>query len=193
MLSDPSDSELIVATLDEPELFSVIFERHYSAVFGFVGASVAVSEVDDIASEVFVRAFGQRDRFNPDYRSARPWLLGIASHLIADHYRTIGRRDRAYRRVFAREPRNDRFDDDAANRIDAAALSPLLQRAIRNLRPQQVPVVVLFVLEDFSYSEIATALEIPEGTVRSRLSRARGRLRNSMAEFDEHNLGETNE
>lgn len=72
-------------------------------------------------------------------------------------------------------------------------MSPLLQRALRELRPEEVSVVGLFVLDGLSYREIASVLAIPVGTVRSRLSRARFRLRNFVEASDELRPGETNE
>lgn len=171
----------------------MIFERHFSAVFGFVGASTAADKADDIASEVFVRAFRDRDRYNPEYKSAKPWLFGIAANLIADHYRSQARQSRAYRRVFARDAGDAGFEDDVSGRVDAQAVSPLLHRAMGSLRSQERAVVTLFVLENMSYTEVAAALEIPEGTVRSRLSRARRRLRNLIEVSGELTRGETSE
>jgi len=191
--SEVSDSQLIVASLTDPACFGVIFERHFSAVFGFVAGSTAVDKAEDIASEVFVRAFRQRDRYKPEYASAKPWLFGVAANLVADHYRNQARQNRAYRRVFARDAGDTGFEDNAVDRIDAEAVSPLLQNAMGLLRSQERAVVALFVLENMSYTEIAAALEIPVGTVRSRLSRARSRLRNLIELSGELARGETNE
>lgn len=193
MPSEVSDSHLIVASIADPGRFGVIFERHFPAVFAFVAASTPVDKAEDIAAEVFVRAFRQRDRYNSDYTSAKPWLFGIAAHLIADHYRNQARQNRAYRRVFARDTGDTGFEDEAVVRIDAEAVSPLLHKALRSLRPQERAVVILFVVENMSYAEIAAALEIPVGTVRSRLSRARSRLGNLIEASGELTRDETNE
>lgn len=147
----------------------------------------------DISSEVFVRAFEQRNRFNLAYQSARPWLLGIASNLIADHYRKLAREDRAYRRASARAAGSRDFENGASERVDAEMLLPLLQKALHALRPEDVSIVVLFAVDQMSYREIAFALGIPQGTVRSRLSRARVRLRNFIEASGELRLDETNE
>ena len=147
----------------------------------------------DISSEVFVRAFEQRSRYNFAYRSARPWLLGIASNLIADHYRKQAREDRAYRRDSATAAGSRDFENGTSERVDAEMLSPLLQKALHALRPEDVSVIVLFAVYQMSYREIASALGIPEGTVRSRLSRARVRLRNLIEASGELKLDETNE
>jgi RNA polymerase sigma-70 factor (ECF subfamily) len=193
VVDELSDSAVILASLGEPDRFGPIFDRHFSSVFGFIGAAVRPDFVADIAAEVFARAFEQRGRYNSEYRSARPWLLGIASNLIADHYRKRDREERAYRRTLTREIDSHTFEDDSSERVDAERMSPVLQRALRELRSEEVSVVVLFVVDDLSYREIALALTIPEGTVRSRWSRARVRLRNSMEASGELNPGETNE
>lgn len=191
--SEVSDSQLIVASSTDPECFGVIFERHFSAVFGFVAASIAVDKADDVASEVFVQAFRQRDRYKPEYASAKPWLFGIAANLVADYYRTQARQNRAYRRVFARDVGDAGFEDEALSRVDVEAVSPLLHKAMGLLRSHERAVVILFVLENMSYTEVAAALEIPVGTVRSRLNRARRRLRNLIEVSGELVRGETSE
>lgn len=193
MVDELSDGELILASLGEPERFGLIFDRHFSSVFGFIGAAVRPDSVADIAAEVFARAFEQRRRYNSEYRSARPWLLGIASNLVADHYRKRAREERAYRQTLTREVGSHTFEDDSSERVDAERMSPLLLRALRELRSEEVSVVVLFVVEGLSYREIASVLAIPEGTVRSRLSRARVRLRNFMAALSELQRDEDNE
>lgn len=186
---ESSDSDLIVGSWEESELFGEIFERHYAAVFGFVGAAVGRDAAGDIAAEVFVRAFQLRRRFRTEYRSARPWLFGIASNLVSDHYRRQARQHRAYQRSVGRESATVDFEDEAVARSDAGSVSDLLTEALKSLRAEEVAVVALFVLEDMSYAEISETLGIPEGTVRSRLSRARARLRNLVGSWDEQDKG----
>lgn len=182
---DHSDAELIVASLDQPDLFTPVFERHHEAVFGFAGAAVGVNQAADIASETFLRAFELRHRYDAGYPSAKPWLFGITANLIADHYRRRARQHRAYRRLSGRIEVWDQFEAEADSRSDAIALAPMIEQALRSLRPEELSVVSLFVFEGFSYAEISRALSIPEGTVRSRLSRARGRLRNQIGSSGE--------
>jgi RNA polymerase sigma factor (sigma-70 family) len=184
--TDPPDSQLILASWTRPEEFGEIFRRHYSAVFGFVVGLVGMSHGADMTAEVFVRAFAVRKRYNPDYESARPWLMGIASNLVAGHYRKQAREGRALRRLAIVRPLDGQFDEAAAERVDAFQLGPRLAAAFATLRTEEAKVVSLFVFAGLSYAEIAIALGIPEGTVRSRLNRARTRLRNLMGGWDEH-------
>jgi RNA polymerase sigma-70 factor (ECF subfamily) len=80
-----------------------------------------------------------------------------------------------------------------ASRLDAEASAPLVVEALRALRPEEASVVLLRVLEDMAYRDIADSLGIPIGTVRSRLSRARVNLRNFLSIIDELDIGDNDE
>lgn len=179
-----TDSELIRLSLGDPDVFAQVFTRHYRSVFGLAAAGLGRQAAEDVAGEVFLRAFANRHRFDPTYHSARPWLLGIASNLIQDHRRRTARQHRAYSRIAGELPTAG-FEQDVAARVDAAASSSVLHEALGALRPEQAAVVLLYVTADHSYQDIADILEIPIGTVRSRLSRARQKLRNSLGPIDE--------
>lgn len=186
-----SDAELIERSLEEPEVFGEVFRRHYRAVFGYAVRSVGYRDGPDVAAEVFVRAFAARRRYDTAYENARPWLFGIAAHLVADHYRRRERRRRATLRVDSPMATGD-FTDEAVGRVDAAAARDAIDEALGRLRPQEVEVVSLYALAGLSYGEIAEATGVAVGTVKSRLARARGRLRNLLGDFDEDN-GESDE
>lgn len=181
MNSADTDAETIRASLEDPELFSVIFERHYQGIHRFVVAAVGETDGPDLAGEVFVRAFALRRRFDPAYQSASPWLWGIASNLVSGYYRKRARQGRAYRRV----PRLPDFEpdpsEDSLNRVVAEAERPRIALAMMQLRSEDAEVLLLFAVVGLSYAEIAEVLRIPEGTVRSRLSRTRSKLRNLLA------------
>jgi RNA polymerase sigma factor (sigma-70 family) len=180
-----SDAELIVASRDDPSRFADIFRRHYRAVYTYAVRAAGVAVGEDIAAEVFVRAFAARRRFDPMYRSARPWLLGIAVHLVADHYRRSERHRRAVNRVTPSVSGSATFEDDVAGRLDAAAAVGPVDRLLGRLRPEERDVVGLFALAELSYEEIADALGIPIGTVKSRLHRGRVALRNLLTHIGE--------
>jgi RNA polymerase sigma-70 factor (ECF subfamily) len=177
----PTDSELIAASWTDPQQFAQIFQRHLTAIYAFTVRAVGPSQGPDLAAETFVRALAIRRRFDTEmYSNARPWLLGIAANLIAGHLRSRAREYRAVGRLSSvAEPA---FDEEAVNRVQAESIAPALRRALGSLRQEEVEVVSLFALEGLSYKEIAVALGIAEGTVRSRLSRARTRLRNLLAD-----------
>lgn len=193
MVKKPADGELIRRSLDDADLFTEIFTAHYPAIFGYVSAVLGRHTAEDIAGEVFLRAFRDRHRFDPTYESARPWLYGIASNLIQDHLRQTARRYRAYQRTGIPNSAETGFEDDIVSKVDAAESAPVLQAALIALRHEEASVVLLYIAGDRTYQEIADILEIPIGTVRSRLSRARQSLRNSWADIDEPDTGGHNE
>jgi len=107
------------------------------------------------------------------------WLFGIAANLIRRHWRTERRRLRAYARTGV-----DPIGDEAAEverRVDAVAAAPAVAAALASLGAGEREVLLLFAWADLSYDEISTALGIPVGTVRSRLSRARARVRELLS------------
>lgn len=175
-----SDAEIVKASLENPELFAEIFERHYQAIHRFAVAAVGHSDGPDLAAEVFLRAFASRRRYREAYSSAGPWLWGIASNLISGYYRGQVRQERAYRRVPLAPGLEPDLAGDTVNRVAAEMARPLLAAAIRRLRTEDAQVLLLFAVGGLSYAEIAEVLGIAEGTVRSRLSRTRRRLRNLL-------------
>lgn len=180
-----SDAEIIAASLADPACFGLLFERHFQAVFSYAVRSIGVTEGQEIASEVFAQAFKSRRRFDLTYRSARPWLLGIASNLVSNRYRSFERRNRAYRRALGRTHEIDEFETGIADRVDASTHSERVRAALAGLRPPEREVVSLFVFGGLSYREIAQVLGVREGTVKSRLSRGRANLRNTLADIGE--------
>jgi len=180
-----SDAEIISASLTDPECFGLLFDRHFQAVFSYAVRSIGVTEGQDIASEVFVQAFKSRRRFDLTYRSARPWLLGIASNLVSNCYRSFERRNRAYHRAVGRTGDVAGFESEVADRVDASTHTERAREALAGLRPPERIVVSLFVFGGLSYREIAHVLGLREGTVKSRLSRGRANLRNTLADIGE--------
>ena len=180
-----SDAEIIAASLIDPDCFGLLFERHFPAVFSYAVRSIGAVEGEEIASEVFVQAFSSRRRFDLTYRSARPWLLGIASNLVSTRFRSFERRSRAYRRARGRDHETEEFETEVAERVDASSHSERARDALAALRPPERTVVSLFVFGGLSYQEIAQVLDLREGTVKSRLSRGRANLRNTLADIGE--------
>ena len=136
MAKKPTDGELIQLSLEDPDLFAEIFDAHYAAIYRFVSAALGRLRAEDIAGEVFVRAFESRHRFDPSYESARPWLYGIASNLIQDHLRKTARQHRAYQRAATGEEAQSGFENEVASRVDAARSIPGLMDALMALRSE---------------------------------------------------------
>jgi RNA polymerase sigma factor (sigma-70 family) len=170
------DAELILASIDEPVAFETVFDRYHGRIFGYLARRVGPDVAEDLASEVFVAAFRQRGTFHADAISAAPWLFGIAANLARHHHRSQRRGRLAFGR--AAERGVIWLDPDLEQRVDAARLGEELARSLQSLRVKDREILLLYALADLSYREIAAALGIPIGTVRSRLSRTRERLRN---------------
>lgn len=173
-----SDRDLIAASAEEPARFVDIFERHFQSIYRYALRRAGEGSADDIASETFLVAFARRGSYRGDQANARPWLFGIATNLIRRHRRDEERMLRAYTRA-AGETHND--DQIAVNaRVDASRMQPLLARALLKLRREERDTLLLIAWADLSYQEVAAALNVPVGTVRSRLSRARERVRKEL-------------
>lgn len=179
MRTEQTDAELIAASIGRPDAFRTVFERHYDVILRYCRRRVG-ADGDDIASEVFLRAFDQRAKYDTERPDARPWLFGIATNLVAGARRSEARRLRAFARL-GRDPQE--WPDDEVNaRVDATRQSPALADAIRTLGRGDRDVLLLRAWGDLNYDEIAEALAIPVGTVRSRLNRARQHVRNHLSQ-----------
>ena len=173
---EESDGAVIADSLETPGAFGAIFDRHGSTLLRFLARRVDPAEAEDLLGDVFRIAFERRSAFEQDRASARPWLYGIAANVVAKHHRSEARRFRAMARVPAGRP----LDEDPAERAvaaaDASARWTRVMDAIGALPEAERQILLLFAWEELSYEEIALALGIPVGTVRSRLSRGRARL-----------------
>lgn len=172
------DAAAIRESLRRAEAFTAIFDRHFDAVSSFVGRRVGTDAAEEIVSETFTRAFHGRSRFDPTYSSARPWLLGIASNILRRHWRSESNRLGAH-------PRMPRTPMDAGE--PEGPVSAELRERLARLPAGQREVLLLHALAELTYEEIAAALGIRVGTVRSRLSRARS----AMAATDRRGLPES--
>ncbi len=131
---------------------------------------------DDVVADTFLAAFRRRQGYDLRRPDARPWLYGIAANLIGKHRRAEVRMLRAFARTGA-APAVDGHADRSDNRVSAAAVQRDLAAALAGLSAGDRDVLLLIAWADLSYEETATALEIPIGTVRSRLNRARRKVR----------------
>jgi RNA polymerase sigma factor (sigma-70 family) len=172
MDSNSSDAEVLARSAAVPSAFAVLYERHQIAVRRYVARRVGSEVGDDLASEVFTRAFRARERCRAEQACALPWLLGVANHVIADHRRTERRRLKALERLAARAPQLVEHED--------RAVSAELVGALRRLSAEDRDALLLVVWGELSYDEAAIALGVPIGTVKSRIARARRALAAAM-------------
>jgi RNA polymerase sigma factor (sigma-70 family) len=175
MVNAPSDAEVIGRSLDEPEAFGLIYDRHAATVLRFLGRRVGAEVAQGLVGELFRIAFERRRTFDVSRATALPWLYGIGSNLLMKHRRGEARRLRASARMAAAGEAADTRASAAA--LEARLLFPRVADAIEALPDGEREALLLFAWEDLSYQGVAEALELPIGTVRSRLNRARAQLR----------------
>ena len=176
------DAALIRLSLEVPECFGALFDRHAPAISRYIARRLGPDAADDLVAETFLIAFRKRGGYDITQANARPWLYGIATRLIGRHRRDEVRFFRAIASTGvdpAAEPIADRVTDriaaQAARRELAAALAALSQ-AQRD--------VLLLVASGLRYEEAAVALGVPLGTVSSRLVRARRAVRAALGGQD---------
>jgi len=178
-----SDQELwlLAAGQHTGEAFGELFERHadrvYTHCFRRTGSW---SLAEDLTSAVFLDAWRRRRdvRFSGD--SALPWLLAVANNATRNAQRTLRRHHRLLAKLPTAEAEPDPAED-AARRMDTERAVREVLHALRGLRQADQEVLALCDWAGLTYAEAAGALGIPEGTLRSRLSRARKHLRTAAA------------
>lgn len=170
----PTDAEVVVASLDRPAEFAAIFDRHHEAIHRFLWSRVG-DAADDVAAEVFRVAFERRETYDPAYSSAKPWLFGIAANVARQHHRRTARRRDVHERLVA-EDRPEPHPGPEQRLTRLAATEPVAE-AILDLPDRDREPLLLFAWADLTYDEIAQALDVPVGTVRSRIHRARSQVR----------------
>lgn len=175
-MRDPhrSDAEVIAGSQQDPELFELIFRRHHAAVFKFAARRVGIDDAGDVAAEVFDRAFRIRRRYDTTKPNSLPWLYGIAANVVGDRIRRYKRHQ--YMHLGADLQIGPDETAGADDRIVATQLAEQLNRALAKLSKPDRETLLLYALEGLSYSEIAQVLNIPTGTVGSRINRARARI-----------------
>jgi RNA polymerase sigma factor (sigma-70 family) len=175
MQGRPTDAQVISASLRDPDLFRDVFERHHDDVRRYLQRRAGVDAGEELAAQAFEEAFRTRSRFDPAFADARPWLMGIATNLLRHHYRAEAARLRALERTAAMA--STVAVDDPEARLDARLAAHILSRALQGMSRGDRDIVLLYAWADLTYAEIARALHLPIGTVRSRLHRTRRRLR----------------
>jgi RNA polymerase sigma-70 factor (ECF subfamily) len=178
-VQEPRDADLIRGSVDDPQLFEGVFERHYDAVRRYAQRRVGQAVGEELAARTFLVALERRSTFRADAESARGWLLGIATNLMRHHVRD----EQTHLRILGALPpdRRERAPDDEG-RLEALGVWPTIAEVLRTLPPGDRDAFVLAALEDLPYGEIAVALDIPVGTVRSRIHRVRSALRERLRE-----------
>lgn len=171
------DAEAIARSEEDPTAFREIFSRYHTSILGYARRRVGWEAGEEIAAQTFLEAFMHRSRFDAKFNSAKPWLMGIATNLIRHHLRDERTHLAALFKIPI-DPPGAPVDDPT--RMDAERLAPVLAKTLLRLNDQDRETFLLVALTELTYRQAASALDVPIGTVRSRISRARSALREHL-------------
>ncbi|WP_205779943.1 RNA polymerase sigma factor [Micromonospora ureilytica] len=162
----------------DPGAFAELFDEYARSVYNHAFRLTADwATAEDVMAATYLQAWRSRERVTEEGGSLRPWLLGIATNEARNHIRS----NRRYRRVAAALLAYDftvpDHADEVAGRLDDSRRIAAAIDALARLRRAEREVLTLCLWEGLDYESAAEALGVPVGTVRSRLSRARARLR----------------
>ncbi len=158
--------------------FAELFDQYARSVYNHAFRLTADwSVAEDVMAATYLQAWRSRERIGEEGGSLRPWLLGIATNEARNHTRSNRRYRAAAAALHAEDFAEPDHADRVAGRIDDGARLTAAITALAKLRRQEREVVTLCLWEGLDYESAARALGVPIGTVRSRLSRARTRLR----------------
>ncbi len=177
-----SDSTLWLDAISGTErAFVAIFDRYRARIFRAAFRKTnSVADAEEVVAIVFFEAWRLRKRVRIVDGSLLPWLLTVASNVTSN----LGRSHRRYARMLARLPPPEQHDDHSTwveQRIEHRAKTRALSAALATLSPGDRAVVDLCLIEELTMSDAATALNVPVGTVKSRLNRARRQLRSKLS------------
>ena len=185
-----TDAEVVAEALGgAQEAFREIVVRFERPIYSLIVRMVQdPGTAEDLAQEVFIKAFRRLDTYDP-VRKLSSWLFKIAHNTTIDHLRrhapeTVpleGGKDRdEENRGGLAAVLSDESTEDPSAAAERKDMARSLERAISRLRPEYREVVVLFYIEGASYQEICDAMDLPLGTVKTNLHRARKELAEEM-------------
>ena len=169
-----------------PDLFGVLFERHAKAIYNYCFRQTGSwSVAEDLVSVVFLEALRRHRTVTLHQDSALPWLYGVATNVCRNSLRSSRRHRAALARIHDELADIEDPADRVAARVDDERRMAELREAMKTLPRHEQEVLALIAWSGLDYAAAAAALNIPVGTVRSRLSRARARLNARLLEQEE--------
>lgn len=171
--------EPVEGAIDSDEAFAAVFDAYFDEIHRYVAHRLGPDNAEDIVAETFLIAYRKRAQYDPARAAARTWLYGIATKLVGRHRRQEARTLRALGR-YATDLDTPGHEERVIVQVAAESLRHDLAAALAALDQRDRDVVQLLALAGLSHEEVAVALGIPNGTVRSRLNRARKKLRSSL-------------
>jgi RNA polymerase sigma-70 factor (ECF subfamily) len=170
------DAQLVLSCLrGDGSSWEEIVRRHtrrvYSLCYRFTGNS---TDAEDLTQDVFLRVYKTLGSYQVTHGAFATWLSSVTRNLLVDHYRRT-RRDRLTDSIDDAMPQVEEkhFSQTPHHAAEHAELSAQLQHALQQLSPELREAVILRDLQGLDYSEVQTVLQVPQGTVKSRINRGR--------------------
>lgn len=165
------------ATTGTERSFAVLFDRHRTRVFRKAYSQLkSIHDSEDVVAMVFLEAWRSRSKVRIVDGSVLPWLLSVTSYVLLNQSRST----RRWRRLLVALPEPEGHADHAdvvLDRIDQSAQLRAVYQAMETLNPQERSILDLCVIEELPVATVAAVLDIPIGTVKSKLHRAREKIR----------------
>ncbi|MER7501380.1 RNA polymerase sigma factor [Nonomuraea pusilla] len=168
---------------DEPDRFTALFTRHAPELKRYAVRRLGLEPADDIVAETFAVALQNLASYDTGRGDERAWLYGIATNLIGRHRR----REIALYRALSRtgtDAVTEPFTDEVDRRVTADGARRRLAGALAGLSRAHRDTLLLVTWAELTYEEAALALGVPVGTVRSRINRARSKVRRALGGID---------
>ena len=194
-LSNLPDADVVrLAQRGREDAFRELVRRYERPVFSLVFRMVRdATMAEDLAQDAFIKVLGNLDKYRPEFKFSS-WLFKIANNVAIDHLRrrqldTISMDGSPHARTAA-DVEATSFDvgsqeESALERLEAKELGSSIERAIAELRPEYRSCILLRHVEGRSYEEIAAMLDLPLGTVKTYIHRARHQLRDALEHLRE--------
>jgi len=184
-----TDDELVARYKDgDASAFNLIVQRHRTPLINFIYRYLNDRDnAEDLTQEVFIRIYRNIKNYNPDKASFRTWMYRIAANLCKNEIRNRNRHSKVLINSFTSKNEEDQKLEDILDpspgsdvKLEEKELQKALSAAISNLSEKFRLVLILRDIEGMSYDEIAKVIGMPEGTVKSRLNRARLMLKERL-------------
>lgn len=175
--------DVVGIDLRDGDGFRRAYDLHGMAIYRYVRSRLGADAAEDVTAEVFIAAWRGRANFVSDRGSIEAWFMGVAANVIARHRAAEARWIRMSRdiaRMRSHEPPTSGDMDDVDHRIDVETHTVAVHSALAHIPRREREPLLMHIVTEMSYEAIATALGIPIGTVRSRISRGRRRLQQRM-------------
>lgn len=177
-----SDGELWDLSRSDGRAFGELFERHADSVYNHCFRRTGSwSRAEDLVSAVFLEAWRKRKDVRLSGDSILPWLIAVSNNVLRNEARTL----RRYRRLLSQLPRTDGADDvssEVDQRLDDEWAMEVVLSRMKDLRIEEQEAIAMCDWAGLSYREAADVLDVPIGTISSRIARAHEHLRNRLSD-----------